>query len=536
MNLLQSTTTTAGQPSPSSTGKSFLERHAALLAVGIVLLAAALRLGVAPILTLDGDECHTILVGRSSFADLVHGRAFDIGNPQGFHMFLSALRQVFGENILLYRSANAIIGTLAVAVIMMLCRLLSPRPAIWLGVGLLTALNPMELTFSLHLRPWAVQALTLSLAMWAALRWQRDRRPWMLVVYVLSMFAAVNTNYSAVFCWAALGLWWLWDSRRSGRQVAAVVAVNVLVLVLFAPSMALMWWQIHHQELTRGGGAWMFHLFGFPYFFIYGNSVARPERGLRLILLTAVPALIVLAPLLLAGLRAVWKTVKPRGVVLAMLFLPFLFMAGFCLYQPFFFSRYLAFMWPMFALTLMLGLYSFGPRIRAAAFVLLLAMELLGCAGYAARFAEDYPAFLYPTLQAYGGPHYGIVLYPTGERQIILQSSSQPTVVRIMQTKPDVVVAIYPNPPTDYVKTYPTPRQKLSTMLAGGLPDELWFYCDLRPTGEYRDAPAVLEQVKQLLAGPYRLEQTWQWPSQGKGQVLLLKYRRAEVPASKPGD
>jgi hypothetical protein len=534
VNLLQSGTTAAAQPAPqgTGTGKSFLERHAALLAMGIVLLAAALRLGVAPILTLDGDECHTILVGRFSFTDLVHGRAFDIGNPQGFHMFLSALRQVFGENILLYRDANAIIGTLAVAVIMMLCRLLAPRPAIWLGVGLLTALNPMELTFSLHLRPWAVQALTLSLAMWAALRWQRDHRLWLLVVYVLSMFAAINTNYSAVFCWAALGLWWLWDSRRSGRQVATVVLVNVLVLILFVPSMVFLWWQIHHQELTRGGKSWMFHLFGFPYFFIYGNSVARPERGLRLMLLTSVPAVIVLAPLLLAGLRAVWKTVKPRGVVLAMLFLPFLFLVGFCLYQPFFFSRYLAFIWPMFALTLMLGLYSFGPWIRSVALVLLLGMELLGCAGYAVRFANEYPAFLYPTLQANAGQHFGIIIYPAGERQLILQSSSRPMILGIMQTKGDLVVAIYPNPPTDYVKSFPVPRAKLSTMLAGGLPDELWFYCDLRPTGEYRDASAVLERVKQLLAGPYRLEQTWQWPSKGKGKILLLKYRRAEAASS----
>ncbi|MCJ7544032.1 MAG: glycosyltransferase family 39 protein [Phycisphaerae bacterium] len=533
MNLSQGGATAAVRI--SSGGQGFLERRAGLLAVGTVLLAAALRLAVAPILTLDGDECHTILVSRFSFSDLLACEAFDIGNPQGFHLLLSAVRQVFGENILVYRVVNALIGTAAVAAILMLCRLLVPRPVIWLGVGLLTALNPMQLTFSLHLRPWAVQALTLSLAIWAALRWRRDRRLWQLVVYVVAMFIAFNTNYSAAFCWAALGLWWLWDSRRSGRRLAWVVGTNLVLLALLVPSGVFLWWQMQHQELSRGGTAWIFHLLGFPYFFIYGNSVARPERGRWLMLVTAIPAVVVMAPVLLAGLRGVWKTAEPRGLVLTMLILPFLFLAGMCLFTPFFFSRYLAFMWPMFALTLMLGVDAFGRRLRTVGLAALIVMELVGCAGYALRFAQEYPPFLCRTLQAHAEKDFGIIFYPSGDRQLIVQWPGRPRILWIAKTQPEVVVSVFPDPPMDYVKLYPMPREKLSAWLARDLPKEMWLYCDLRPNTDYPDAAQTMERVKQMLTGPYRLEQTWSWPSEKQVKYQLLEFRRAQGPASREG-
>jgi hypothetical protein len=518
--------------------KGFLERRAKVLAVGIVLLALALRLGAVPFQTLESDESQAILTGRFDFLDLLECKAFDIGNPQGFHLFLSAMRQVFGENILIYRLANILISTLAVAIIMALCRQLVPQAPIWLGVGLLTAVNPMHLMFSLQLRPWAVQALTLSLAMWAVLWWRRDHRWRHLAIFVLAMFLAFNTNYSAVFCWAALGLWWLWDSRRNGRHLATVVLVNALLGVLLIPTLIFLGWQIQQQEFKRAT-TWMLHLFGFPYYFIYCNSVGRAERSVWLMFATVIPAVAVLAPSLLMGLRAVWKTVKPRGFVLTTLFLPILFLMGLCLRSPFFNTRYLAFIWPIFALTVMLGLSTFRPWIRRTALAMLLGMELAGCIGYVGWPAMDYPPFLYPTLQAHAGPHFGIILYPRHEQQLILQwssqqGSSQPKIIMIRGEKlPRLVVQVYPDSPTDYVKTYPIPQEELSVVLARGLPEELWFYCDLRPKSLSPQLSKVLEQVKQMLNGSYRLEETWHWPSEQDSMIQLLKFHRIQSPASR---
>lgn len=482
MNRSQSGTTAAASYLGNDSSRGFLERKAKVLAVGIVLLAAVLRLAVTPVLTMYSDEATTVAVARFGFGDLLACKAFDIGNPQGFHLFLSAVRQVFGENILLYRLINAAIGTAAVAIIMILCRRLAPHAAVWLGVGLLTAVNPMHLVFSLQLRPWAVQMLTLALAAWAVLRWRGDHRAGALGVYVAAMFVAVNTNYSAVFFWAAIGLWWLWDDRRSAKGLMTVVLVNLLLLALLIPTGVFLWWQVHHQEIVRGGKAWMFHLFGFPYFFIYGNSVARPERGVWLMAITAIPAVGVMVPLLLAGLRAAWKTVVPRSFVPAMLFVPFFMLAGICLFKPFFFSRYLAFIWPVFALTLVLGLGAFRKGLRWAGWALLLAMELAGCAGYALRYVDDYPPLLYQTLQAQAGKDFAVLIYPLGERQLATQWHRGPiTILRVDKIRPEPTVMAFPHPPAEFVRFDALPQRTLSALLAEGLPEEVWFYCDLHP-------------------------------------------------------
>jgi hypothetical protein len=518
----------------NSPAKGFLERRAMLLAAGIVLLAAAVRLGIAPIVTLDDDESESIIVARFSADEVLTGKVVDPSHPPGLPLFLSTLRQVFGENILLYRSVNSVIATLTVVMVMAICRLLAPRAGIWLGVGLLMAVNPMLVMLSVLIRPYTLQLLLLSLATWAVLRWRRDRRLWSLVVYVLAISAAFNVHYGSIFFWAALGLWWMWDSRRSKRQLAKTVAANLVALVLILPTVRFMLWQMQLSELMLNAAVWTYHTFGFLYYFICGNSMARPEYSpLWLIITTVIPVAVVLVPSLLAGVWAVWKTVEARGLVLTILFLPFLFMMAMSLHKPFFASRYIASIWPMFALTLMLGLYTFRLRIRKTAFAFLVLMELIGCVSYAVRYADMYPPSLSRTLEAYGGEHFGIIVYPTA-RPLIVQSSKRPTILRInSRTLPKLVVSVYPDPPADYVKSYPPPERELSAVLASGLPEELWFYCDLRPENQHYKALKVLEQTKQMLSGSYRLEETWYWPNEQKAEIHLMKFRRVKSPASR---
>jgi hypothetical protein len=517
-----------------SQAEGFLERRAMLLAAGIVLLAAAVRLGIAPIVTLDGDESEVITLIRSSPGELLTGKAVDLSHPPGHPLVLWIVRHMFGENVLLYRAVQSVLATLTVVMVMAICRLLVPRAGIWLGVGLLMAVNPMLVMLSLLIRPYAVELLLLSLATWAMLRWRRDRRLWSLVVYVLAIVAVFNVHYGSVFFWAALGLWWLWDSRRSKRQLTETVVANLVALVLILPTVRFMMWQIHMSGLILNVAVWTYHTVGFPYYFICGGSLAHPEYcPLWLIITTVIPLAVVLIPSLLAGLWAVWKTVEARGFVLAILFLPFLFMMAMSLHKPFFASRYIATIWPMFALTLVLGLSTFRLRIRAAAFVFLVLLELIGCVSYAARYADMYPPFLTPTLEAYGGQHFGLIAYPD-PRPLIVQSSKPSLILRINnRTLPKLVVSVYPDPPANYVKDHLLPEWDLSTLLASGLPEELWFYCDSRPESQHDKALKVLEQTKQMLSGPYRLEKTWYWPNEQKAKIYLLKFRRPESPASR---
>ena len=340
------------------------------------------------------------------------------------------------------------------------------------------------------------------------------------------MFVAFNTNYSAMFCWATLGLWWLWDSRRNGRHLAAVVAANLVLLALLVPSIVFLVWQVTHQGFTRGGRVWVFHLLGFPYFFIYGNSVARPEWGVWRMIATGAPLVAVLAPGLLAGLRTVWRRIEPRGLVLTMLVLPFAFLLVLCLFRPFFYSRYLAFIWPMFALVWVLGLRSFRVGVRKAAWALLIAMELAGCVGYAVRFAQEYPPFLLRTLQAHAGKDFAVLLYPGGDCQLALQWPRRATILGFAATQPELEMLVFPDPPADYVKLWPMPKRTLPELLAKGLPEEVWFYCDLRPTGERRDAPQVLSRVTAMLSRTYRLEHAWYWPSDRDRRIHLLSFQR----------
>ncbi len=511
-----------------------------LCMLAIIAAALAIRLGAAPLIQLNSDEAHTFNVVRCGLADLLSGRAFDISHAQGYHLTLAALAKLFGDSILLARIINAILGSLAVLTVMVLVRKLAPVALIWLGVGLLMAVNPMMLMLSLQTRPYAMQSLALPLMLLAVLNWRERRKPGWLVLYALTVLVAFNYHYTSVFYIAGLGCWWLWVSRKDPREIGRIVAIHVVIMVLLIPSFLFMYKQIGLQASGRvtHGARRMYHVLGWPYYFVYGNSVARPEKSKLLLIATAAPLAILLLALVPPGLAHIWRNLKARrGLILTMLILPLGFVVLVNFLRPLASSRYASFMWPMFALVLMCGVWALKrSALRAAALGVLVVMGVMGSAMYVHRFASHYPPFASETLAAHARQPFAMFTYPSVARSMILEYPRDAFFGTLHYKKGQPLARCFPQPPIDFARGTRREWVPFDDAFLAKLPyAELWLYVDVRPLTAYLDGSRVLREVPAAVEKHYRLDRSFPWPNEDRPVIHMMKFRRPGAgPATQP--
>jgi uncharacterized membrane protein len=163
-------------------------------------------------------------------------------HPPLYFWLLSYWRLLVGEGEFAVRFLSAIFGTLTVAALWDLGRLLWPsRRWLPLAGALLLAISRFNIWWSQEARMYMLGGLlvTLSLTFMVRLRWQPSA--FALIGYLIVTWAALYTLYLLAFLLVIEGLYWLcsladtkgWQKR--GQLLLKWTVLQVIVLAAFAP-------------------------------------------------------------------------------------------------------------------------------------------------------------------------------------------------------------------------------------------------------------------------------------------------------------
>lgn len=211
---------------------------AALLALGLLLLAFGLRGFLLDGQSLWFDEAYAIDMARRSFDQIL---AYpDPGHPPGYYYLLHLWMAATGVGEFAPRFFSVLLGTLAVALVGRLGKeLFGRRAGLWAAA--LAALSPFWVAYSQEVRMYAL-VLVLSLAsvlLWWRLLREGTAHGWLWVGLSLVSAAALWAHYSAAFVLAFqggfLGLRCLWPGHRDWGLLARGVAALAGVVLLYLP-------------------------------------------------------------------------------------------------------------------------------------------------------------------------------------------------------------------------------------------------------------------------------------------------------------
>jgi mannosyltransferase len=211
------------------------------VAVGLLLLGAALRFHRLGNKSVWWDEGWSVWVARQSLADIARQVGHDVHPPLYFWL-LHLWQGGSGDGEFALRFLSALLGILAVAVTYQLGRTVANRHVGLLAAGFLV-ISRFHITWSQEIRMYALATLLAALGAWAALRvWERGHwRDYLL--YVLSMSGGLFTLYlffpipvAANVAW--LWVWWRGNGWRGKRPFSAHtkwIAAQIAVLLPLIP-------------------------------------------------------------------------------------------------------------------------------------------------------------------------------------------------------------------------------------------------------------------------------------------------------------
>lgn len=394
----------------------------------ILLLAFVLRLYRLPDANIWWDEGLAVWAARQSPLEIARWTSADVHPPLYFWM-LHIWRQFVGDSEFAVRFLSVGIGTLTVAAVWYLSRLLVPgRPWIAVTAALFVAMSRFAVWWSQETRMYMLGGLlvTLSLAFTVRLRQRTDWRA--VAGYLISTIAALWTLYLLAFLLIIEGLYWLWTLRsREGpiwRAILHWAGLQAIVLLSFVP------WLLYALPRMR---SWSAQESFEPALFIQlyatlltlGISTNVERYWLPALLIVGVVALGIAAFAFLRREDTVRDTgvslllltlIVPPGIVWLVTMLPRSF--G---YTPHPEARYLLPFAPPFYLLVTLALAGItGVIMQSSArrwLTMGLMLVLLGIFGwslrdyYAGRYLEDDYRSVALTLQAHAHPDDLIVLH-----------------------------------------------------------------------------------------------------------------------------
>ncbi|MBC7262802.1 MAG: glycosyltransferase family 39 protein [Chloroflexi bacterium] len=221
--------------------------------LGILLLAAVLRLGGLASESLWYDEAYSVWVARH---DLAWQIAMSIERiyPPTYYLLLH-IWMFLGDSEFVVRALSAVLGIVSVALIYILGQALFDSETGLVGAFLL-AIAPLHIWYSQEARMYILVALLLSVGNWALWRavHASERRYWAL--YAVTIGLAFSAHYHAVFILTAHNLYMIARSLIRGKwcewrpwlvtQGAALALAAVGLAGIFSEE-ATLWW----GELTK---------------------------------------------------------------------------------------------------------------------------------------------------------------------------------------------------------------------------------------------------------------------------------------------
>jgi hypothetical protein len=229
----------------------WIDAHAGLLALAIILAGGALRVYVAGLTCLDGDEAwHAISANQETLAESFL-RSRDHTHPP---LLILALHywMYLGHSELLLRLLPILAGTASLWFAFRWLRELASIGAALLGVTLLS-FCPMLIVLTSEVRQYSFLLLFQFAALYYLERMLKEQNAWLALTHALFLALALLSHYSAIWLIVAAGAYVLQQAAR-GRLPRNVTRTWLLSQVPLAlAGLYLYLTHIANLELTSTG-------------------------------------------------------------------------------------------------------------------------------------------------------------------------------------------------------------------------------------------------------------------------------------------
>lgn len=210
-----------------------------LLLLAILGVAFSLRLYRLQDANIWWDEGLAVWAARQSPLEIARWTAADV-HPPFYFWLLHLWRRLVGDSEFAVRFLSVGAGTLTVAAVWYLGRLVAPRrKQVAILAATLVALSRFAVWWSQETRMYMLAGLLATLSLAFTVR-VRHRWNWRNAVgYLLTTIAALWTLYLLAFLLLIEGLYWLWSLRGAVRQAGQLIGrwagLQAAVLIAVAP-------------------------------------------------------------------------------------------------------------------------------------------------------------------------------------------------------------------------------------------------------------------------------------------------------------
>ncbi|MBI2355682.1 MAG: glycosyltransferase family 39 protein [Candidatus Doudnabacteria bacterium] len=205
--------------------------------IGILILAGLLRLYHNTSVALWHDEAFSALYTRDySWTEMMHRIGLDV-HPPLYYILLKLWTYVFGHSLISLRGVSTIFGVLTAWAGYLLVKKITKSDKIALFAGLLLAINPFQIQYSLEARMYTLGTFLVLLSSYLLLRAleTNERKFWL--GYAAAAAACLYTHYFLFFSVAAQVLYLcyiLLKAKKWPLMLNAVMAAAA-ILVLYIP-------------------------------------------------------------------------------------------------------------------------------------------------------------------------------------------------------------------------------------------------------------------------------------------------------------
>ncbi len=227
-----------------------LDRYHYLLALGLVALGFALRVGGLSGYWLNPDEGIYYRIATETDGSHLQALIFSNAHPPFFYLLLLGMAGI-SENFVWLRVPSLIGGCLAILAVYLVGRRLAGTAGGAIA-ALMMALSPGAIQQSEIIRPYGVLLAILAWGSWFLLRYLADRRLKDLWAYALLLFLGIGWHYS-VFIIAA-GLVPLFLGMIIARRFSAREFLHLVLAHLAATLLAVSLFWTHIQAKLMGQG------------------------------------------------------------------------------------------------------------------------------------------------------------------------------------------------------------------------------------------------------------------------------------------
>jgi len=342
-------------------------RVPAIAVAGLVAAAAVLRFAWLGRNSLWYDETFTALVSSLAWPKLLEFIRLTDTHPPLYYALIKVWTAAAGTSEAALRFPSACFGAAVVGATYALARRVTTVP-VSVFAALFVALAPIDVMSSQDARMYALLELLAVGSTWALVAATETRRARVWAAYALLLALMGYTQYLGGLVGIAQGLWVLLYRRSEAPRWGAAAAA---ALVLYAPWLPSMWWQVTHPPFIGWYAQPLYlsvtDLLGL---LAFGGSLLGTASFFQASTLPFVERLILVLPFCVV----LWRgTVALRAApsALGLVVLPPLVVVGTMLAVsaprplPVFLPRWFSFLLPFYAVLLAQGVFDLAAHVRA---------------------------------------------------------------------------------------------------------------------------------------------------------------------------